>query len=284
MGSTPLREGPFKLVMATVAIAAVPMGATAIATLFPELGWRVLVVGLCTAALSVIVVRHALRRAECGSLAAGICFGFSVIAAVLNAPLSFVATGLSMGEPEAVVVLPVGVLFATFFGAVITVPLGLLFGALFSTLVGGVHHLVHSEAIEAEDLTVRNSGLWLSAMGAACFLVLHTGVSAEFMGRSVFNVLELIVLGMTVIGATVGSLAHLRLGARRFWLLRVRAGLEPGWEIRPVADLDASRLSGLSLLTHSSSDEWFEVLVRHRPDTGAGVYRKGAHFEPIALL
>ena len=54
LGEGSIHRTPMRIVLATVALAAAPLGAAAMAFILPELHWRVLLVGLCTAALSVM--------------------------------------------------------------------------------------------------------------------------------------------------------------------------------------------------------------------------------------
>lgn len=283
MGDQTVHGTSLRLVSATIALAAVPMGATAMSIILPELRWKVLLVGVCTAVLSVMVARSALRKADNPKFAALLSLAFAVVAAILNSPMSFVAACVATVEPEALLFVPVGIVFATVFGSVFAVPLGVIFGAVYATLVGPVYSSCHDPALEAPDRTLRTCGLWLGLVGVACYLIGRSSLAGGIGVSMVMAFIQTISLALAVVGFAAAAFGQEQLLTRRNWLHRVRFGLVPDWEIIELDGLSEKTLSPLRPLLSSGSAPR-SVLVRRRPGVGKGAYRTGDQIEPVALV
>lgn len=283
MGTQTVHRTSLRLVSATIALAAIPMGATAMSLILPELRLKVMLVGVCTAVLSVMVVRSALRKADSPRFAALLTLAFAVVAAILNSPMSFVAACVATVEPEALLFVPVGIVFATVFGSVFAVPLGVIFGAVYATLVGSVFHSSRDAALEAPELTLRTCGVWLGFVSVVCYVVGKSALEGSAVGGTVVTIVETLSLAFTIVGFAAAAFAQEQIMTRRSWIRRVRLGFAPGWEIVELDSISERALSPLRpLLTASTAPR--SVLVRRIPGVGKGAYRTGDQIEPIALL
>jgi hypothetical protein len=277
-------RGPRTIVLSAVALVAFPAGSIAIAPILGELEWRVLLVGLCTSVLSVWVIRNALRRGSAHPGAAtAACFGFSMLAAVLNAPLSLTAVGFSLGEPEAVLILPAAVIFATLFGMVITVPLGLLFATAYAILVTLTHRACTHRSTEGRDVALRTSGIWLVAVNLLSLVVLSEATTARFASTFVFAFLTGACAVSLVVGTVAVLWAHINLWRRRNWLGRVMRGRVDGWAVVSLTDLDEQSMAELPTLLLEDVIPT-GVLMHRGLDVGGGAYRQSETYEPVSLI
>lgn len=283
MRSRKVHETSLRVVSFTVALAAIPMGATAMSSFLPELGWKVLLVGVCSAVLSVAAVRSALRRADSPKFAALLVFAFTIVAAILNSPLSFSAVCIATVEPEALLFIPVGFVFATVFGSVFAVPLGVIFGATFSVLAVSVYRSCHDPALEAPEQTLRSCGAWLFLVGSSCYLVSRMFHSGTALDPMVVSGVQTLSTSIAIVGAAASAFAHEALWTRRCWLRQVRLGLRPGWDVVELDGFTQESLKSLQPLL-SSTQPLRHVLVRRRPGIERGAYRTGDQIEPIAKV
>lgn len=276
-----------RIALAAVALSAAPAGAITAVAILPEFGWRALVVGLCTAALSLVAVDAALRRATSPASAARLGFGFAVLAAVANSPLSFAAVTLTAAQPRLLVLLPAGLAVATLFGALFVIPLGVVLGALDSVLAGAAFRLSRLGSYDAADRTLRISGLWLGLMDLACYGVARFTLAGAGSAGGVVEAVAAFAAAGSIAGFAAAAFAQESLRARRSWLRHVRAGLVEGWVVLPRAQVPATAplRPFVAAAARSPSAAPASLLCRRGAASGKGAYRSaGENLEPVALV
>jgi hypothetical protein len=282
MPHRPVSAARLQMISLTIASAAGVLGSVAIDYIMRDLGAEVLVVGACTAALSYAMARVVVGAAKTPKVAVLLCLGLTVVAAVLNSPLSFVAVGLvDHGAFEGVGLFE-GVLASLVVGAFITVPLGLCFAVPNMVLIGVTHRASRDPSREASEQTLRACGVWLTIVGGGAAASSAGLYSTLDPGQGVATALTLASLALCVVGAFAGLLAHVLVQRRRRWLGRVRAGLVPGWSLVPADELLAC-LGHLRPLISSELPPK-SVLVRRSEGPGPGAYRRGERLDPVALV
>jgi hypothetical protein len=268
----------------TIAAASAVMGSIAIGYLMQDLGVGVVAVGACTAALSYAATRAATSLARARTQAVLLCLGFTVAAAVLNSPISFVVVGLfdDHYRTPGLADLFGGALLALVVGLCLTIPLGVAFSLPFMVLVGATHRSSRDSSPEGVDRTLRTCGIWLTVVGAGCAAAASGLSSTLGSGPGVSQGLVYASVGLATLGAIAAVVAHGLIAARRAWVARVRAGLVPGWALVSADEVMAELEHLPTLLASSTAPR--DVLVRRGPGAGPGAYRRGEGLDPVALV
>ncbi|WP_437910493.1 hypothetical protein WME95_22400 [Sorangium sp. So ce327] len=224
----------------------------------------VAVVALSTALLSLILVRFALR-ATTARVASLRCVWGGALAGALNAGLSLAGMGVirhgDMGS--ALWELVGGSLFGSIFGG----PLGFVFGASYAVVVVSAVRARLDPSHDGPDRVLTTVGVWLF-LGGACAELARQGVPVAVSPSR----LAVLGLGLAALGAA-------RRYARRAWLARVAAGVEPAWQL----DVLRGEEQGAGLLPLIRPDGRLQdgVLLYRAP--GHDRYRSVAPSTPAAL-
>jgi hypothetical protein len=163
--------------------------------------------------------------------------------------------------------------------------IGLILGAIWVAPLRKTHKLWTFNSLEAVDLSVRITTVWLAMLCLPCALLLWLRLrspswpsSSEFVIVGVFLGVVITIAVLAAVGAVV---SHIRTGKRRAWLQRVREGKEPGWKIEPQAG-DSRELSRLRPLLHGTSLP--ENVLWRCETVEVGAYRTNETYQAWALV
>ena len=212
------------MVTGSMTLAAVLMGASAMARIMPNLGWAVFIIGGCAGLLTYCVARLVLRTKKLrGTVGVGVAL--TMVAATLNSPFSFIVLHLLGLFDDEGIGLPMAVFFSYLVGLFYTVPLGALFSLFYVTYLGAVFRTCRDSSPEAVDRTARTSGIWLAFVGLGCALSAWHSETLPDDCCGEQNLANLILLGsslaMLVFGVTAAIVFHKRACARLPWLEQV---------------------------------------------------------------
>lgn len=271
-----------RLVASVIALGGFLMGTNAIGhIMMNDLELKILIVGLCTAALSSAAATLTLRLATTTRAVIAAGLSFTVVAAIANSPLSFVMVSLFQHSPALGTGEIVGVaITSTFIGMFITIPLGLLFSALYVPTLVATFRAVRDRSRESLGLVLRALGVFVMVVGGCC-AVSSLLLADDHDLKALSAPLVYIELSFAALGLATTLAAHLSLWSRRRWFERVLFDRVPGWNVVSLDELTVT--SDLRPL-FAGIDRIEGVLVRRVEGPAAGAYRTGDRLEPVALV
>jgi hypothetical protein len=255
-----------RLTLLPLSIASGILGAVAVGYLFDDGymrgfdGRQLVVVGAMTTMLTWCALRLALRRATTNGVVWR-TVAASLLFAVLNSPLSFLAVSGLEGPGSFVKAVPMSIL-VTVVGLLYALPLGLLWGLVFAGPMAVLSGLRREPTLDGPDRAVRAvSGVLTLVCGVGAFIGVTVGLVSK------------ILVAMAIVSAVAFIVASARLHYFERFLARVRLGVVKDWAIIALCDLDDVP-DDLPITDQSYHPD--AVLVRSVKTTAAGAYRTNA--------
>lgn len=212
---TPQRQ----IVAVVIAIGAVAMSLDLFSFLFSHFEWYGFIISGCAGILSYLAASVSLWATSSRITACLACVGLTVLAAVINAPLSFFLIFLIEGGTEGIELSQM-IMLALVVGLFFTIPLGLFYATFFATLVYATFNHGCEPSGEGVDRTLRTSGIWLLVVGSLCAVVAALYIEASLFGGVRPHALAVLVasLVVTVAGGIAVLIGHERLKDRHPWI------------------------------------------------------------------